>query len=525
MDTGSKTLAQLSEENKEKKYVTLDTGSKISGYTKDYLERLCRLNKVEYRLWSNGSLVIELESLLRETQAILLSYEGITFVERSELTDPVPQVVGNILSSTLSDVAAPVVVQTIQSFRDTPAFKSGIAQSVPTFGDTIIDRNAPVSFVGRAVVSDALHPEEKSEKKTPVAKAAPAVIATPVQVVAPIAKSEGEVVSVPINKFNMSAIRNEDKSQEVVAPTPELSQVKSVSEKVREHIPIVAINSADDWDAQLLGNHQEKIAATKMNVPTETHATPVHVPIENVTSREEQGFIPPPGQKVIIFSENDSNKEVLLTIPTTGEEGKPVQEVQLIEQALPRVPVANPQSPLIATTAHVPLPAVSSVPLLTSAPELNIPPAKKELPIKAEAVLPMVTPEHHLTPYETHPLMRSTGFNIVFAALLLATSFTALGGRALEGVSGRLNTADYVAGVGATDSEPPSSVSLATPSDGRDALKKGERAMLPFSNEIIATSGSKENTVIIRPVFKDGPGKPYLYILVPEGESSTTPTE
>jgi hypothetical protein len=76
MDTGAKTLAQLSEEGKETKYVTLETGAKISGYTKDYLERLCLLNKVEYRLWSNGNFVIELDSLLRETQAILLSYEG-----------------------------------------------------------------------------------------------------------------------------------------------------------------------------------------------------------------------------------------------------------------------------------------------------------------------------------------------------------------------------------------------------------------------------------------------------------------
>ena len=93
MDIGAQTLAQLSLENKEAKYITIEMGSNISGYTKEYLERLCRLNKVIYRIWNNGAFVIELESLLKETHTILLSYEGITFVDKSELSDPTEVIV------------------------------------------------------------------------------------------------------------------------------------------------------------------------------------------------------------------------------------------------------------------------------------------------------------------------------------------------------------------------------------------------------------------------------------------------
>jgi hypothetical protein len=101
-----------------------------------------------------------------------------------------------------------------------------------------------------------------------------------------------------------------------------------------------------------------------------------------------------------------------------------------------------------------------------------------------------------------------------------------LGGRVLENIGGKLNTAEYVAGVGAISgnlSEP----KVGIPDDEETALQKGERAMLPFSNEVTATSGDRENSIIIRPVFEDGPGKSYEYILVPESEiiGTTTPVE
>ncbi|MEK7118831.1 MAG: hypothetical protein AAB869_04430, partial [Patescibacteria group bacterium] len=87
MDSDKKTLAELSGEVKEKKYVTLDTGSKISGYTKDYLDRLCRLNKIEHRLSVKGGFVVELGSLLRETHTLLISDDEISFVHKRELVE------------------------------------------------------------------------------------------------------------------------------------------------------------------------------------------------------------------------------------------------------------------------------------------------------------------------------------------------------------------------------------------------------------------------------------------------------
>lgn len=87
---GELTLDQLSGSPTDKKYVSLETGSKISGYTKDYLERLCRLDKVECGTWSRhkGQYVVELNSLLRETHALLVSYDGLLFVDKREITFP-----------------------------------------------------------------------------------------------------------------------------------------------------------------------------------------------------------------------------------------------------------------------------------------------------------------------------------------------------------------------------------------------------------------------------------------------------
>ena len=173
MDTGSKSLAQLSEEGKEKKYVTVEIGSKVSGYTQEYLERLCRLRKVEYLLRGDGSFAIELESLLNETHTILLSYEGITFIERSTLTaaPPAPpkemsssaalKEVTTIAAVPLDDVAAPSV--------ETPV-SLGFAQPVPRFGDmNHLNQQAfggnPFSFVGRPVISDGKTSDASVEKE------------------------------------------------------------------------------------------------------------------------------------------------------------------------------------------------------------------------------------------------------------------------------------------------------------------------------------------------------------------------
>ncbi|OGZ08283.1 MAG: hypothetical protein A3C93_05175 [Candidatus Lloydbacteria bacterium RIFCSPHIGHO2_02_FULL_54_17] len=87
---GELTLDQLSGSPTDKKYVSLDVGSKISGYTKDYLERLCRLDKVECGTWNSnkGQFVVELNSLLRETHALLVSYDGVLFVDKKDVMFP-----------------------------------------------------------------------------------------------------------------------------------------------------------------------------------------------------------------------------------------------------------------------------------------------------------------------------------------------------------------------------------------------------------------------------------------------------
>lgn len=519
MDTGAKTLAQLSEEGKETKYVTLETGAKISGYTKDYLERLCLLNKVEYRLWSNGNFVIELDSLLRETQAILLSYEGISFVDKNELTDPVPQVVGNILSSALGGASGVSPSAPITSYEDTPAFKSGLAQAVPTFGKSLSEHSAPVSFVGRAVVSDALHPEEKIEaKKEPTKVALQAEVAPPVmQKNIEATKHEEVATHVPVAKFNMSAIH---------ADTPAPQVEKTLGEKVHEHIPVVAVNSKDEWESQLFGSSTDTaqlppplvISAAKdgehhsIDEKQEEAPHPTHLTIEKAPSISADSFVPPSGQKVIVFSGHTKEEK-----PSVQPEKIEDKNTEIVPSA-PIIPAAPTPIVPMTTSPHVPLVTSSVLPILTSTPELNTPKPKTMLPAEGTPVLPMVVEEHHLTPYETHPLMRSTGFNMVFAAMLIASSFVMLGGRVLENIGGKLNTAEYVAGVGASLEGLSSTTEAAVISDNKDALKKGERAMLPFSNDVVATSGEKANTIIVRPVFESGPGKAYEYILVPEGQ-------
>lgn len=161
MDTGSKSLAQLSEEGKEKKYVTLDVGSKVSGYTRDYLERLCRLRKVEYLLRENDEHAIELESLLRETHTILLSYEGVDFVDRSTLRE---ESAGDVsLSSEQTDPAN----------AGTAPSRPEFVKQVPRFGESH-DLNArlsadnPFAYVGRSVVSDGTSPDPASKKEVRV---------------------------------------------------------------------------------------------------------------------------------------------------------------------------------------------------------------------------------------------------------------------------------------------------------------------------------------------------------------------
>jgi hypothetical protein len=161
MDTGNKTLAQLSEEGKEARYVTLEVASKLSGYTKEYLERLCASHKVHFLIWNNDQRVLELESLLKETHTILLSYEGIDFVDKAALTLP-------------ADDAFLVDSQGSEEDSDQDTLAHPLVSPIPHFvenGRLSSSRESHAgmfSFTGRAVVSDSQHPGGTKEEETHV---------------------------------------------------------------------------------------------------------------------------------------------------------------------------------------------------------------------------------------------------------------------------------------------------------------------------------------------------------------------
>jgi len=152
MDIGQKTLGQLSAERNEKKYVTLDTASKISGYTKDYLERLCRLGKMEYRLSLSGQYAPELESLLRETHTILVSFEGIQFSGKEETSDP-PAVVH---SSNISQPEEP----TTSSVRSEEKKNAFTFVTRPVLSRAVEPRSAAASAPTPVPASSSVSPAE-----------------------------------------------------------------------------------------------------------------------------------------------------------------------------------------------------------------------------------------------------------------------------------------------------------------------------------------------------------------------------
>ncbi len=520
MDIGVQTLAQLSEENKEKKFISVDLGSKLSGYTKDYLERLCRLEKIEYRLLPNGSFAMELESLLRETHTILLSYEGLTFLERSELIEPEKKQ-EDPASSVLKEVNTTVAGEFSQE---------NMAQRVPSFAEANSADKTVVSFIGRAVVSDALHPEPKIEEQiAPKQISQPKIVTSAVEIsvtpevtaVKEIKKQEADTaVEIPITKrgFNMDTLRKKS-----------VADITTIAaEKHSAHIPIMAINSPkDEWDSMLLGTYDID--------KTETHtASSVHIPImkdpevENAVISEIPAAVEPPivipivteviipvttkeealvaKQKVTIFSTNtntNTNTPAVLTVEKKQELTIPT-------------PVAILASAMEARIALIP-----SSPIASIIPAPTTPPVAKEVQVipVPSPMLPIKSEEHHLTTHEMHPLMKSAGFNVVFAVMLIASTFGMLSGNILQNIGGQINTVRYVAGVGAVDFTSPTP----TPSSATEPIpQKTEQSILPFSNEIATSTGEKLNSLIIRPLFLKGPGRAYEYTLTPEAEIAST---
>ncbi len=361
MDQSVKTLAQLTEEGKDKKFVTLEVGAKLSGYTKDYLERLCRLNKVEYRLWNNGQHVIELDSLLRETHTILLSYEGITFVDKNELTLP-PTVTETFPASAALKEVTTVAVAPLPP--PTPPVQAPeeitLAPQIPRFAemtrsDEKISDLGTLSFVGRSVVSDPLHPEEMKDEGsratpqdspsqlTPVAEVkdgasavttpppAPEIKTAPLPLVpevsVPLPQSVGKIpassaVPVSMEKEKISPSLSEIKTEGTVSekvsasfsassetPTPVVQATPTPKAKpqmpppVFPRIPIIAPMLNVNMKSPLSGRPMPKVEVTLPRKPEPVVAvTPPSVVPSNTPSKAVQQIPVPhkPGMEDII---------------------------------------------------------------------------------------------------------------------------------------------------------------------------------------------------------------------------------
>ncbi len=600
MDQSAKTLAQLSEEGKEKKFVTLEVGAKLSGYTKDYLERLCRLNKVEYRLWTNDQHVIELESLLRETHTILLSYEGITFVDKNELTVPAP------VSEILPTSAALKTVSTVTASPppladDIPLVSPAVATEeitltpqIPRFTEiTRVDGKVSdfgtLSFVGRAVVSDPLHPEEmkdegsratpqdlveqplpKVEAKIPTPTLPPLPqfeISTPLPVekqkvvsqIAPVSEEKKISTALPVPK---------EKENVAAAPLPEVKVAPKATEKVEDSFPIkppspisasVAVSNPVTVKTEMpppVFPHIP-IMSPMLNVNMKTPLSGRPMPKIEVESIPEQSSVPTtpsqpslkipvphkPGMQDIIGAsmfakptwerqeQSRTKNESLSSRTAQIPEVKDHWDELLLNQKVTREqsPYHPIQTSLDATEHHESLPLFPALfakvsPALTpeiSEKEANLP---SRVPVAVPAMrtmhqmmrdaqkeaLPVVASEHLPSVRESHPLMKSPGFNIAFAIMIVASPFL-LGGLVVQKFSPP-NGITQVAGVGAVTENFQSPPQAVSPSP--------VTLTLPFSDEVLVSKGSKANSIVVRPVFLHETGKPYEYAIVPMASST-----
>jgi len=155
---------------KEKKYVTLDVASDISGYTKTYLERLCRLNQVDHLLWNKGGFVIELESLLRTTHTILVSPEKVIFVNDKELV-PLPPEEPALDSPDPDPNASEANAGAAPAEGKKRGRPKGSTGQIPGVGAAIAALHVPTFIAGQLVRAGVYHVDDKDYAKKIAAKA------------------------------------------------------------------------------------------------------------------------------------------------------------------------------------------------------------------------------------------------------------------------------------------------------------------------------------------------------------------
>lgn len=556
MDVGNKTLSQLSDEAKEKRYVSLPTAAKISGYTTDYLDRLCRLNKIECRTWNQGEFVIELASLLAETHAILLSYEDIHFVEKSLL---VPE------TAPIAPAASSLVIDQSQELKaggETEAGRVssekrgvGMTQSVPSFREANHvplqgESGSTFSVIGNVVVSNTAEDEKKKESEMAALlnKAAKSEeprntgASTPRSVDVPSAPVH-TMTHVPVNgvlkKIADGSLR--DPSGAPVAssrdPQPSTSDVLSSLPVVhlevrREHatpVPVQAKN--DEWDTMLLGGHTDApvsapTVSVETEVPAETTAPrspyhPIQTSVDASVHHEDLPLFPvlsalgaaSSASPVIDTSHSaipdlGNDKRVVVFLPGKYPYMTVPQKVVAVspERSSPKPALPVPQAPRtrpsVFPAPSAPLSVVSSV---RTVPSIRV--MAHDLS-KVAVTLPVTGGEHHLILREKYPLLKSVGFNVAFALFLIGAGMLSFGGSMGNTPVGS-NSVSYVAGVGAATGP------LRTTHTAEEviAVSSDQNTVLPFSDEITVATGADTDSIVVQPIFKGSAGSAHEYSL------------
>ena len=547
---GNKTLAQLSQEGKDVKYITLDLGSKLSGYTKEYLERLCRLNKIAYGLWHNGQYVVELESLLKETQTILISYEGLTFVDKKDIEMPLPPA---------PELPPPPV---IAPPPDLPLKPNVFIEQTPSFTENSELRlsssnSGRFSFIGRAVVSNSRTGDVRQEEKTAI----PIVVSgtSPNVPVPAVSLPENSGLTPPPPKVQIPITVSHDVSADTLVSSGQHKEREDGAElrvsaaasaqksTARVSIPVLPAG-ADEWDARLLGKAELPAPENITPVPPpQNYAPSPYRPIDTSKdtgpTHEDVPLFPPlivkdkilpfavyPAQFSKAASSIEPTIEAAAVTPFIPvSQGRTMIPSSQAEEVHHDAPLASPPTPLAPVTPIAPV-----IPTLLASPEAPKPtplaspsvpvlpssiisspllPKQVSLPMAVQSKLPAILPEHHLVPaIDTHPLVRNIGFNAAFVLLFLASSFFAVGALPVNGKLTRIPAGANVAGVGAI-SAPSKSLSSESVSLPPDVSTAG--SALPFSDEVTVTREGDSRLILVRPIFKSGAGNEYEYEVAP----------
>jgi hypothetical protein len=457
-------------------------GSKLSGYTKEYLERLCVLHKVNFLLWNNDQHVIELESLLKETQTILLSYEGLDFVDKAGLSVP---------------PAEPFNLERIKEVSAQDEQARPLAASIPHFVESgrlpSRELNAGMfSFTGRAVVSDSRHPNDTEDKETHIpisvlhegAAEQPAVLSRASTPVILEKKSEVPPAALQHMPLHMTVVQHHE--------TPVMSQntVKKVSLPVTREssIPPPVLPVHDDWEEHLFGGSLTPAIATPPPAPEALlpATPPVALPYHPIHTSVDAS---PHHEDLPLFPKLIDKSLLPALLPAAKEEEKiPVRTAPSSVAPSENIISAKDPSPVWQ-------PPRSSLPVMR---------VMSQALMSEQKNLPQRAPEHHLAVLEPHPLMKSVGFNMSFALLFLIPSFIVWSGMLTRDAGVSSVKEMNLAAVGVLDE------TQAEPKESAPVFPAQEEQR-EFSDEVVVAAGETPHSVLVQPIFKEGAGMVHEY--------------